>query len=105
MSELITDYSEKENYEIVITTLNNLNWAHFKKFNEIKLKNNKFFFRFLDVTIVVKSKKVYYNFKYGNLLTSGKPSFVFGLSKLIERIFLNKLKKELLKKQILNDLL
>ena len=97
MSEFITNYSEKENYEIVIKTLNNLNWVHFKKYDEIKLKNNKFFFRFLDVTIVVRSKKIYYNFKYDNMLRSGKPSFAFGLSTLIDRIFLNKLKKEMLK--------
>jgi hypothetical protein len=37
MSELFTDYSEKENYEVVIKTLNNLNWVHFKKYDETKL--------------------------------------------------------------------
>ena len=104
MSEFITNYSEKENYEIVIKTLNNLNWLYFKKYDEIKLKNSNNL-NFLDVTIIVRSKKIYYNFKYDNMLRSGKPSFVFGLSTLIERIFLNKLKKEMLKKQMLNDLL
>lgn len=95
LSELNTELTEKKNFEIVTKTLNNLNWEHFKKYDEIKLKNNKFYLKFIDVTIITRSKKIFYNFNYGNLIRSGRPAFLFGISTILKIIFIYNLKKEL----------
>ncbi|WP_264558905.1 hypothetical protein [Flavobacterium sp. N2270] len=94
-SEINTKLTEKNNFEIVAKTLNNLNWEYFKKYDEIKLRNNKFYLNSLDVTIITRSKKIFYNFNYRNLIRSGRPAFFFGISTILKMIFIYNLKKEL----------
>jgi hypothetical protein len=92
-----TELTEKKNFEIVAKTLDNLNWEHFKKEDEIKIRQNKFYLHFVDATIITRSKKIYYNFKYDINYRTGRLTFFFGISTLIKFVFIYKIKKELKK--------
>ena len=59
----------------------------------IKIEKNNFFLLSLDITFQVRSKKIYYNFGYENLIRGGRLTFLFGIATIQKNYFLYSLKK------------
>jgi hypothetical protein len=92
-SEFTTNFTEKENLEILEIVFSKLQWNHYISYGEIKIEKNKFFLLPLDVTFQLRSKIIYYNFGYENLIRGGRLTFLLGLATIKKYIFLYQLKK------------
>ncbi len=92
-SEFTTEFTAKENLEILEIVLAKLKWNHYISYGEIKIEKNNFFLLSLDITFQVRSKKIYYNFGYENLIRGGRLTFLFGIATIQKHYFLYRLKK------------
>ncbi|MFK3902692.1 hypothetical protein ACI2LI_34710 [[Kitasatospora] papulosa] len=93
-----TNNTRKENFELVKKTLEKLNWEYKINSIEVKLTYNKYILKFLEISIIPKSEKIYYNFKYHSTSQTGRFPFYFGINSFLKWKFVNSLKKELNKK-------
>jgi Ca2+/Na+ antiporter len=94
-----TKLSKNKNFEITKKTLEKLNWKYVANSTEIKLTYNKFILNFLDVSIIPKSEKINFNFKYHSTTRTGRFPFYFGISTFLKYKFRRTLKREINKKQ------
>lgn len=90
-----TQFSKSKNFEIVEKTLEKLAWKYETNSTEIKLTYNKFLLNFLDITIIPKSEKINFNFKYHSTTQTGRFPFYFGISTFLKWKFTQSLKNEL----------
>ena len=93
-----TKMTRNENFELIKKALEKLNWEYKINSMEIKLTYNKYILKFLEVSIIPKSEKIYYNFKYHSTSQTGRFPFYFGINSFLKWRFVKSLKKELNKK-------
>ena len=94
-----TGLSKGDNYDLVTTCLNRLNWKFDKKQTEVNLTLNKYILKFLQPTIIPESNNIYINFKYHSTTKTGRLPFFFGISTYLEWRF-KKSMRALLSQQI-----
>ncbi|MBG6188439.1 hypothetical protein [Flavobacterium sp. CAN_S2] len=88
---LDTKLTAEENFELTLKTLKKLNWEYEKDSGEIKLTCNKYLLKFLNVIIIPKKEKIYFNFKYHSTLKTGRLPFFFGISTFLKWKFKDRL--------------
>jgi hypothetical protein len=93
-----TGFSQSKNIELTKKVLKKLDWQIEEHSTLIRLTYNKFFLSFLDVTIIPKSEKIYFNFKYQSSVQTGRLPFYFGVCTFLKWKFLRSLQSELNKK-------
>lgn len=91
-----TGLSKANNFKIVTTCLDNLNWHYEKKTSRIDLTLNKYILKFLRPTIIPQSERILINFKYHSTTQSGRLPFFFGISTYLEWTFKKTLNKTLM---------
>ena len=90
-----TQFPKSRNFEITKNALDKLAWKYETNSTEIKLTDNKFLLNFLDITIIPKSEKINFNFKYHSTTQTGRFPFYFGISTFLQWKFSQSLKNEL----------
>ena len=94
-SEIATNFTAKKNSEILDLVLKKLNWESYINHGEIKIRKSQILNYPIDTTFKIRSKTIYYNFGYENLMRGGRLTFLFGVSTIQKFYFLYHLKKEI----------
>jgi hypothetical protein len=95
-----TGLSKANNFSLVTSCLDKLDWHYDKKNTNVELTSNKYILKFLNPTIIPDSEKILINFKYHATTKTGRLPFLFGISTFLEWTFKRTLKKSLLQTNV-----
>lgn len=90
-----TIFSKNENFELIRSALEKLNWEYEINSIEVKLTYNKYILKFLNVSIIPKDEVIHFNFQYHSTTQTGRLPFYFGINTFLKWKFIKSLKCEL----------